>query len=225
MCFRTREHMATDFHMAFSNITARARPTHGGLFFCGFVMSPSDINDCIIEEGDRSVAGGTRFSAPRRQPAAAAMQAQWKKVLLMGKSNAGKTSMRSIIFANYIARETTRLGYTQDVEHSHVRFLGNLVLNLWDCGGQEAYMESYFESQVCCAGLHAAGRSKRRPMLSENGAGRGARAHMRDVSVAGGQRDHIFRNVAVLIYVFDVESRQMKKDIQVSTEAAAALHV
>ena len=36
----------------------------------------------------------------------------------------------------------------QDVEHSHVRFLGNLVLNLWDCGGQEAYMESYFESQV-----------------------------------------------------------------------------
>jgi GTP-binding protein EngB required for normal cell division len=43
-----------------------------------------------------------------------AMQAaQWKKVLLMGKSNAGKTSMRSIIFANYIARETTRLGYTQ----------------------------------------------------------------------------------------------------------------
>ena len=51
-------------------------------------------------------------------------QAQWKKVLLMGKSNAGKTSMRSIIFANYIARETTRLGYTQDVEHSHVRFLG-----------------------------------------------------------------------------------------------------
>ena len=78
----------------------------------------------------------------------ATMQAQWKKVLLMGKSNAGKTSMRSIIFANYIARETTRLGYTQDVEHTHVRFLGNLVLNLWDCGGQEAYMESYFESQV-----------------------------------------------------------------------------
>jgi hypothetical protein len=24
------------------------------------------------------------------------------------------------------------------------------VLNLWDCGGQEAYMESYFESQVLC---------------------------------------------------------------------------
>lgn len=69
----------------------------------------------------------------------------------MGKSGSGKTSMRSIIFANYIARDTRRLGATSewegkllhcislflivDVEHSHVRFLGNLVLNLWDCGG------------------------------------------------------------------------------------------
>ena len=30
-----------------------------------------------------------------------------KKVLLMGKSGSGKTSMRSIIFANYIARWAT----------------------------------------------------------------------------------------------------------------------
>ena len=84
-----------------------------------------------------------------------------KKVLLMGKSGSGKTSMRSIIFANYIARDTRRLGATSqnlfknifqsqsifffhfyinsnfkvDVEQSYVRFLGNLVLNLWDCGG------------------------------------------------------------------------------------------
>ncbi|GFR68217.1 Ras-related C3 botulinum toxin substrate 1 [Elysia marginata] len=95
-----------------------------------------------------------------------------KKVLLMGKSGSGKTSMRSIIFANYIARDTRRLGATIDVEHSHVRFLGNLVLNLWDCGGQEAFMENYFASQ----------------------------------------RDNIFRNVEVLIYVFDVESRELEKD-------------
>lgn len=91
----------------------------------------------------------------------------------MGRSGAGKTSMRSIIFANYIARDTRRLGATIDVEHSHVRFLGNLVLNLWDCGGQEAFMENYFQSQ----------------------------------------RDHIFRNVEVLIYVFDVESREFEKDL------------
>ncbi|POM68309.1 Rasrelated GTPbinding protein, partial [Phytophthora palmivora] len=81
----------------------------------------------------------------------------------MGKSGSGKTSMRSIIFANYLV----------DVEHSHVRFLGNLVLNLWDCGGQDAFYENYFESQ----------------------------------------RDHIFRSVELLIYVFDIESREIDKDM------------
>lgn len=91
----------------------------------------------------------------------------------MGKSGSGKTSMRSIIFANYIARDTRRLGATIDVEHSHVRFLGNLVLNLWDCGGQEAFMENYIASQ----------------------------------------RNHIFRDVEVMIYVFDVESREFDKDM------------
>lgn len=96
-----------------------------------------------------------------------------KKVLLMGKSGSGKTSMRSIIFANYIARDTRRLGATIDVEHSHVRLLGSLTLNLWDCGGQEAFMENYFASQ----------------------------------------RENIFRNVEVMIYVFDVESRELEKDM------------
>ncbi|OQR68228.1 ras-related GTP-binding protein A-like [Tropilaelaps mercedesae] len=95
-----------------------------------------------------------------------------KKVLLMGKSCSGKTSMRSIIFANYIARDTRRLGPTIDVEHAHVRFLGNLVLNLWDCGGQEVFMENYIQAQ----------------------------------------RDTIFSNVEVLIYVFDVSSMEYDKD-------------
>lgn len=54
-----------------------------------------------------------------------------KKVLLMGRSGSGKSSMRSIVFSNYVAKDTRRLGATIDVEHSHVRFLGNLVLNLW----------------------------------------------------------------------------------------------
>jgi Ras-related GTP-binding protein A/B len=96
-----------------------------------------------------------------------------KKVLLMGKSGSGKTSMRSIIFANYIARDTRRLGATIDVEHNHVRFLGNLVLNLWDCGGQESFMDNYITSQ----------------------------------------REQIFRNVEILIYVFDVESRNFEADL------------
>ena len=137
--------------------------------------------------------------------------AMLQKVLLMGKSGAGKTSMRSIIFANYLARDTMRLGATIDVEHSHVRFLGNLVLNLWDCGGQEAFMENYFESQ----------------------------------------RDHIFRNVQVqagllgggasaaccadaanfwcacaqvLIYVFDIESRELSKDMEYYASCESSPH-
>jgi len=93
-------------------------------------------------------------------------------VLLMGKSGAGKTSMRSIIFANYIARDTKRLGPTMEVDNAHVRFLGNLVLHLWDCGGQESFMENYLQQQ----------------------------------------RDQIFKDVEVLIYVFDVCSRETDKD-------------
>jgi Ras-related GTP-binding protein A/B len=58
----------------------------------------------------------------------------------MGRSGSGKTSMRSIIFANYLARDTMRLGPTLQVESSQVKLLGNLVLNLWDCGGQDSFM-------------------------------------------------------------------------------------
>ena len=39
----------------------------------------------------------------------------------MGKSGSGKTSMRSIIFANYIARDTRRLGATSESCSSCVR--------------------------------------------------------------------------------------------------------
>lgn len=142
-----------------------------------------------------------------------------RKVLLMGKSGSGKTSMRSIIFANYIARDTSRLGPTIEVEHAHVRwviswsaaelspdnessfrFLGNLVLHLWDCGGQEAFMENYLVSQ----------------------------------------KDQIFKNVQVgyrqwkgliieetlqvLIYVFDVESREQDKDYRYYQSCLDALY-
>ncbi len=115
----------------------------------------------------------------------AAAAAAKSKVLLMGKSGSGKTSMRSIIFANYLARDTWRLGVTMDVEHSHVRFMGSLVLSLWDCGGQDRFMESYFESQ----------------------------------------REYIFTNVQVLIYVFDIESPEREKDVNYFKNALDALKV
>ena len=73
-----------------------------------------------------------------------------EKVLLMGRAGAGKTSMCSIVFANYLAHETNRLNPTNQVEMSNLRFLGSLVLNLWDCGGQDVFLENYFDSQVRC---------------------------------------------------------------------------
>ncbi|EAU88763.2 rraga protein [Coprinopsis cinerea okayama7 len=82
--------------------------------------------------------------------------------------------MRSIIFSNNPASLTARLGATIDVEQNHVRFLGDLILNLWDCGGQDAFMDSYLTAQ----------------------------------------RATIFQQVGVMIYVFDVESREMNKDLE-----------
>lgn len=65
-----------------------------------------------------------------------------KKVLLMGKSRSGKTSMRSIIFANYGAKDTMRLGPTLDVEHSHVRCEAFAFL-LKLCGGSSSNQQQH----------------------------------------------------------------------------------
>ncbi|KAI0647411.1 Gtr1/RagA G protein conserved region-domain-containing protein [Trametes meyenii] len=91
----------------------------------------------------------------------------------MGASGSGKTSMRSLIFSNNPASLTSRLGATIDVEQNHVRFLGDLILNLWDCGGQDAFMDSYLSTQ----------------------------------------QSTIFQHVGVMIYVFEVETRNMEKDL------------
>eukprot|EP00927_Polykrikos_kofoidii_P047876 TRINITY_DN4215_c0_g2_i1.p1 TRINITY_DN4215_c0_g2~~TRINITY_DN4215_c0_g2_i1.p1 ORF type:complete len:325 (+),score=49.65 TRINITY_DN4215_c0_g2_i1:86-1060(+) len=92
------------------------------------------------------------------------------KVLLMGRARAGKTSMRSIIFANYHPRDTNGLHKTNHVDHLALQFLGNLKLDLWDCGGQDNFMENYFDSQ----------------------------------------RETIFQNVEVLIYVIAVKRNSVQ---------------
>jgi Ras-related GTP-binding protein A/B len=74
-------------------------------------------------------------------------------------------------------------GATIDIDLSHVKFLGNLTLNLWDCGGQEAFMENYLSQQ----------------------------------------RAHVFSNVGVLIYVFDIESRDVERDLATYVNIISAL--
>jgi len=53
-----------------------------------------------------------------------------------------------ILYFNSIVKEITTAftSYPVDVEHSHVRFLGNLVLNLWDCGGYVVILYYIIES-------------------------------------------------------------------------------
>lgn len=46
--------------------------------------------------------------------------------------------MREMIFSNAMVGDTRRFRATIDVEQAQIRFLGDLVLNLWDCGGQES---------------------------------------------------------------------------------------
>lgn len=88
------------------------------------LCSPSDYYE--VTDNGYGVAQNFTMDGQKRKK---------KKVLLMGKSGSGKSSMRSIIFSNYVAKDVRRLGATIDVEHSHARFMGNLTLNLWDCGG------------------------------------------------------------------------------------------
>lgn len=69
---------------------------------------------------------------------------EMKKMLLMGYSGAGKTSMHSVIFANFPAKDTQKIGYTVERQEHKFKFMGTLTLNLWDCGGQDTFMEQYF---------------------------------------------------------------------------------
>lgn len=91
-----------------------------------------------------------------------------------------------------------------DVEHSHVRFLGNLVLNLWDCGGYVfllslvmscALMPTRLTHSHCAALPTTAATTHSQDAFYEN--------------YFESQRDHIFRSVELLIYVFDIESREI----------------
>jgi len=82
-----------------------------------------------------------------------------------------------------LAKDTSRLGATVNVENSNIKFLGNINLSLWDCGGQAAYFESYF----------------------------------------GPKRDHLFSSVEVLIFVFDVKSKDEQKDIAEFRETLKAI--
>ena len=69
------------------------------------------------------------------------------KILLMGQAGVGNTSMRSIIFANQAPKDTFFLLSTSEVAETRLKFMGNLIFNLFDCGGQEEFIEQYFQTK------------------------------------------------------------------------------
>ncbi|XP_026819440.1 ras-related GTP-binding protein A-like [Rhopalosiphum maidis] len=66
-------------------------------------------------------------------------------ILIMGRGSSGKTSMRSIIFDNFEPIDTKRLCATNEVETTHVPFLGHMLFNIKDCGGQDKFVNNYFD--------------------------------------------------------------------------------
>ncbi|KZT09769.1 uncharacterized protein LAESUDRAFT_810727 [Laetiporus sulphureus 93-53] len=106
-----------------------------------------------------------------------------KKILLMGASGSGKTSMRALIFSTHPSSLTMRWSPTIEVDQNHVRFFGDLILNLWDCGGQDSYMDGYLATQQAT----------------------------------------VFQHVGVLIYVFDVQTPHLDKDLEYYQRCLAAL--
>jgi len=49
-----------------------------------------------------------------------------KKMLLMGSAGVGKTSMHKVIFADFQAKDTSRLVYTMPKEEHKIRIMGNI---------------------------------------------------------------------------------------------------
>ena len=66
-----------------------------------------------------------------------------QKVIVIGLSNAGKTTILSKFGGELGIKDLTRLKPTKGVERKEVKS-SNLKLNIWDFGGQEEYRAKYF---------------------------------------------------------------------------------
>ena len=87
----------------------------------------------------------TSASSPPPTPRPSSLKKQ--KILLMGRPNSGKTSMRRIIFSNLSPSATRSLGATISIDRSDHGFLGQLWLEIWDCAGQSGYMDNHLDGQ------------------------------------------------------------------------------
>ncbi|CAI2355990.1 unnamed protein product [Caenorhabditis sp. 36 PRJEB53466] len=70
-----------------------------------------------------------------------------RKIVLLGSAGSGKTSLKNIVFSDYSPDSCVGSPPTHDVDQHHVKYLGSLMLHIWDCGGQTGYMEDRLNSQ------------------------------------------------------------------------------
>ena len=69
------------------------------------------------------------------------------KTLLFGPANAGKTSLMRTACLGYAFVKVSDLKPTKGISRENFIFRGLLELTIWDSGGQEAYLDKYFNDQ------------------------------------------------------------------------------
>ena len=69
------------------------------------------------------------------------------KILLMGKQGVGKTSIKSIIFQQQLAKDTLKIAPSIEIEEIHAKIMGNININLIDCCSKSEYMKKYFATK------------------------------------------------------------------------------
>lgn len=100
-----------------------------------------------------------------------------KKILIMGRKKAGKTSIHAILFSDFSVYQTKSMPFTSDINECNVEFL-NHKLRIDDCGGQDDLINYYIKEVP----------------------------------------DKVFSNVHYLIYIFDIQFEDEKKDLETYKE-------
>ena len=69
------------------------------------------------------------------------------KILLMGRKGVGKTSIKSIIFQQQLAKDTLEVTPSIEIEEIHSKLMGNIFINLIDCCSKDEHVIKYFTTK------------------------------------------------------------------------------
>ena len=137
----------------------------------------------------------------------------------MGRSGSGKTSMRSIIFANYLARDTKHMSYTgawpSQSQHPCVetKMTTKCVCVRSNSGRGQLVCAAARQSDAQPVGLRWAGHVHGRVLFvathwQHTSQRLLLRPHSNEEETVNTKKDRIFKDVQVLIYLFDIETKE-----------------